>query len=267
VIPCGPKLCTLFVLALPRCPLCVSRAIFDRPGSGVNLAVILVTLSLWVATQLGARLSPIRTDGQVSAMLVAARSPALSCPREASGANLKRVHAIYIYRLSVTVEKGAGPAKWPGRPTRRDKLSEVWRAARNRRRLPSVRTVPQPPAIRCAPLLSRRLVRRFSDGSLSLTADFLTSVPATVTPQICGHDPSRDERAEGCDRRSRRCLSDATSTDPRPSSDAKREHRSTVGSGAGGHPQIAGLAQPAPGGGHRYPRVALLTSRCDPLVA
>jgi hypothetical protein len=30
------------------------------------------------------------------------------------------VHAIQVYRSSVTVERGAGPAKWPGRPTQRD---------------------------------------------------------------------------------------------------------------------------------------------------
>jgi hypothetical protein len=56
--------------------------------------------------------------------------------------------------------------------------------------------------IRCAPLLSRRLVRRFSDGSLSLTAHFLTAAAGTVKPQCCGCDASRDERADNCDERS-----------------------------------------------------------------
>jgi hypothetical protein len=84
----------------------------------------------------------------------------------------------------------------------------------------SVRTVPQPPTIRCAPLLPRRLARRSSDGSLSLTAHFLTPASATVKPQICGDTPSRDERTEGCDRRSRRC-SDTTSIEGQPPGDAQ----------------------------------------------
>jgi hypothetical protein len=111
--------------------------------------------------------------------------------------------------------KGAGPAKWPGRPTQRDKLSEVWRAARTAVDClrPDRSSTSHNPSCATA---TRRLVRRSSDGSLSLSADFLTSVLATVNPQICGYDPSRDERAEGCDRRSRRCHS---ATPPPPTLD------------------------------------------------
>jgi hypothetical protein len=131
-----------------------------------------------------------------------------------------RVHAIYIYRLSVTVERGpaqrngrAGPLRGincPKSGVRRGTAVDCLRPDRS--------STSHNPLCTTA---TRRLVRRSSDGSLSLSADFLTSVLATVNPQICGYDPSRDERAEGCDRRSRRCLSDATSTDPRPPSDAR----------------------------------------------
>ena len=69
--------------------------------------------------------------------------------------------------------KGAGPAKWPGRPTRRDELSGVWRAAVNAGP-PAFGPFLDLPNPLCTTAVASPHATRL-DGHSLLTADFLTA--------------------------------------------------------------------------------------------
>jgi hypothetical protein len=103
---------------------------------------------------------------------------------------MTHVHAASLVPIQSEKERGSAPRNGRAGPLRGINCpkSGVRRGTTDDR---LNRTVSQPPTIRCAPLLSRRLVRRSSDGSLSLTAHFLTAAAGTVKPQIsrmAGHE-------------------------------------------------------------------------------
>jgi hypothetical protein len=56
LIPCGPKLCALLVLALPRCPLSLAMPFLATSPAGVNSDVLPVTVVFWINVRLDAQL-------------------------------------------------------------------------------------------------------------------------------------------------------------------------------------------------------------------